>query len=269
MACPHVAGWVALMLGENPALTPVDIDDLIRGGEVSIDLGTRGRDDDFGYGLIDAAAAVAVARDYAGGTPVAIPELGLSPDQVMLGPTQSRARVTGANIGDGSLAIASVSVEAAWLRVESVSAGVNEVAFEVVVDRSQLGQPGVYEANVVLETSKGIELMPVMAVVRALGEPAALGPSHALLVDAAGDVVASAVSRDGRYRLEPALAGDYVMVGGTDLDNDGRLCGRGEACGRYPSLEAPQVIAVGQSERTDVDVVIDWLFQSALDYPRP
>ncbi len=56
MSCPHLTGTIALMLSKNPDLTPKEIDSLV---EVTcLDLGTTGRDNTFGAGLIDALAAV-------------------------------------------------------------------------------------------------------------------------------------------------------------------------------------------------------------------
>lgn len=61
-ATAHVTGIVALMLAENPDLTTADIRLLL--SEASRDLGTPGRDEVFGAGLVDAATAVAsVARN--------------------------------------------------------------------------------------------------------------------------------------------------------------------------------------------------------------
>jgi serine protease len=57
MACPHVAGVAALLQSRHPEWTP----DQIRQALIATaeDLGDPGRDDYFGYGLVDAAAALA------------------------------------------------------------------------------------------------------------------------------------------------------------------------------------------------------------------
>lgn len=52
MAAPHVTGIVALMLAQNPALTAADIRNRL--STYAIDLGTPGRDNVYGHGLIDA-----------------------------------------------------------------------------------------------------------------------------------------------------------------------------------------------------------------------
>jgi hypothetical protein len=62
MAAPHVAGVVALMRSVNPHL---NLDAAARIlADTAIDLGSEGRDDEYGHGLVDAAAAVAAAGDF-------------------------------------------------------------------------------------------------------------------------------------------------------------------------------------------------------------
>ncbi|MCS6989016.1 MAG: S8 family peptidase [Chloroherpetonaceae bacterium] len=55
MACPHVAGAIALLKEVNPSLTAVQIRNILR--ETATDLGATGPDNTFGYGLIDVWAA--------------------------------------------------------------------------------------------------------------------------------------------------------------------------------------------------------------------
>ena len=56
MACPHVAGVAALIFAANPNITPTEVSDILFNS--AQDLGTAGRDDYFGYGLVDAYAAL-------------------------------------------------------------------------------------------------------------------------------------------------------------------------------------------------------------------
>lgn len=56
MACPHASGAAALVLSAHPEMTNVDVRTTLQ--ETAIDLGQQGRDIYFGYGRIDAKAAV-------------------------------------------------------------------------------------------------------------------------------------------------------------------------------------------------------------------
>jgi subtilisin family serine protease len=59
LSCPLVAGVVALMLSVDSSLTPAEISDILASS--AEDLGTSGWDAEFGFGIVDAQAAVARA----------------------------------------------------------------------------------------------------------------------------------------------------------------------------------------------------------------
>ncbi len=56
MATPHVAGAVALMVSANPGFTPDDIKQVLE--ETSVDLGSPGKDNEYGTGRVDVYEAV-------------------------------------------------------------------------------------------------------------------------------------------------------------------------------------------------------------------
>lgn len=66
MATPHVAGVIALMKAVAPSLTPQAITNLLTSGALTDDLGVPGKDDQFGYGLINASKAVTAAGGGSG-----------------------------------------------------------------------------------------------------------------------------------------------------------------------------------------------------------
>jgi serine protease len=63
-AAPHVSGVAALVLSVHPDLTPDQVEEAIT--HSATDLGPLGRDDQYGYGLVNAAAAV----NYVPGVPL-------------------------------------------------------------------------------------------------------------------------------------------------------------------------------------------------------
>ena len=56
MAAPHVAGLAALIMAQSPGVSPANVERIIR--STAKDLGTPGKDDEFGNGLIQPRAAL-------------------------------------------------------------------------------------------------------------------------------------------------------------------------------------------------------------------
>ena len=61
-------------------------------------------------------------------------------------------------------------------------------------------------------------------------------------------------ARDGSYSfsfddIEP---GEYFLVAGTDMDNNGFICESGEACAEYPVNGLPEKIVIGEERVTGV-----------------
>ncbi len=63
LATPHIAGVVTLLLSVNPSLTPAQIEAALT--QTATDLGQPGRDNVFGFGLVNAVAAVEHAQSDA------------------------------------------------------------------------------------------------------------------------------------------------------------------------------------------------------------
>jgi subtilisin family serine protease len=67
MASPHVNGVVALMREACPDLTVEEVIDILYA--TCTDLGTPGKDNSYGYGIVDAVEAVNMALDFCGDSP--------------------------------------------------------------------------------------------------------------------------------------------------------------------------------------------------------
>ncbi len=117
------------------------------------------------------------------------------------------------------------------------------------VDRTGLAV-GSYSGFVEFTSANGgTERVDVlMEVAAASGEPDA-GMQYILLVDAATDEVLTQVEvlADGSsvaYEFEGIPSGEYIVISGTDLNNDRFICDPAEACGAYPVENAPETIVV-------------------------
>ena len=56
MAAPHVAGAAALLMSRIRGLTPAGVEELLRAS--ARDIGTAGRDPEYGFGLLQPRAAL-------------------------------------------------------------------------------------------------------------------------------------------------------------------------------------------------------------------
>ena len=71
MATPFVSGTIALMLQENPNLTPQAVKDILR--DTATDFGPSGKDSDFGWGMMDGYEAIDAADGADDGSTLALP----------------------------------------------------------------------------------------------------------------------------------------------------------------------------------------------------
>jgi serine protease len=115
MAAPHVAGVVALMKALAPNLTPQDVDSLLIRGVLTEDIGAAGRDDQFGYGLLNAYKAVVAAADTAGRPVEPTPILAVSPAALNFGTVLNSQTLTVLNGGTGSLTVNPPTERLRWL----------------------------------------------------------------------------------------------------------------------------------------------------------
>lgn len=279
MATPHVAGVVALMKAVHPNLTPAQFDLLLASGSITEDLGVAGRDNAFGYGLIDANKAVREAIRLANGSsPPDNPRLGVHPDSLSLGNTLTSATLDARNGGTGALAITSVSDDVPWLSVSAQAVdGSGQGRYTASINRNGLAN-GTYSATITFTSSINTVTVPVLVTVGAPVGSVDAGKQYVLLVDPetldAVDTDEVSVS-GGQYRFSmEAPAGDYLLISGTDSDDDGFVCDDGEACGGFPTLDTILPVTIGGTPRTGLDFLVSFDLsapdtQAAASPPRP
>ncbi len=242
MASPHVAGVAALMKAVNSTLTPREFDALLANGDLTQDIGVEGRDNQFGFGLIDARKAVIAANNLAGGTVVLPPAaLEVNPPSLNFGAALAQSNVIASNFGGGDLVITGISENEGWLNIIPASVnGAGLGGYTVSVNRSGL-EEGVYSANITLSSSHNTVLLPVIMQVTAQEVSGDLGLTYVLLINAETfevekQVAVSSDSGEYPFIFNDVPQGRYTLVMGTDMDNDGVICDDGEACGAFPTL---------------------------------
>lgn len=262
MAAPHVAAVAALVLGANPGLSAPDVRGILE--TTARDLGPVGRDDHFGSGLVDAAAAVREAYLRAGVTPTVTARLTVSNDTLNFGLNRDHLTVQLANSA-GPLTIDAVSTRTGvgtdWLlaQADPVPPGGSVTNLLVTVNRQGLAD-GSYRGSVTV-TASGLDPVTI-EVLMAVGPPGvALETIYVLAVDpATRDTIGEAATQAAQsyvYAIGGLPAGAYVIYAGTDRDDDGYICEEGDLCGALPSRLEPATITLGESQNlTNIDFAV-------------
>lgn len=140
MAAPHVSGLAGLLYSMNTQLSSSQVRSFIQ--NTAVDLGAAGKDPVFGYGRIDATAAVRAA----------LPNLSVSPNSISLtmgpsDPDQRSQNVSIASSGTGPMSWSAAKVNGAtWLSFSPAS-GTTPSTLTITVNKAGLSQ-GWYEDGV-------------------------------------------------------------------------------------------------------------------------
>jgi serine protease len=271
MASPHVAGVVALMKSIHATLTPDEVDSLIVAGQITEDIsgdGELNRNDNYGYGLIDALKAVEQATVLAtGNSPPTV--LTVSPSVASIQSAQSSIELTIGKNGDDAISVSSFNTDTAtWATLTPVSTDPEGLGtYELNVNTAGLSD-GVYTvlANFVADTTVTVSATINVIVNTVIVSPDA-GRIYVLLIDPiTGDQVYFAeqdpVNGEYSYSITGVEPGDYYLLAGSDLDNNLLICEAGESCGSYPTMGDAAAVSV-DSDMTNLD--FDISFDQNLD----
>lgn len=253
MAAPHVAGVVALMKAVAPTLSPKEVDDLLSGGKITDDLGSPGRDDEFGQGLINAHKAVLAAIEWSGGViSPQQPKLIVMPRSLNFGLNTSTLVLTVSNGGGGDLHVESLTEDSGgFLSIQGSGLG----DYFIHVNRSQLSS-GTFSATITVVTNTETIRIPVILQVGQLGETGDVGLLYVLLIDPPNSETSEeewetrqqvqTIAARGiyDYKFDNVAVGKYIVVAGSDTDGDNYICGIGEACGAYLVTNDPSPVDV-------------------------
>jgi serine protease len=242
MAAPHVAGIAALMKSVFPDMGPGEFDTAIASGKITNDLAQNGettRDDQFGYGRVDALKAVQWAVAAESGEESAA-FMTSSTSALDFGANMQSLELVIGRAGSGDLAISDVGWSESWISVSSVDVNANQFgSYRVSLNRGGL-LDGQYSGWIAFDADNGTRLW--VSVLMRVGEKAEgeAGYVYGLLLDPwtlqnvkfwHGPQTSSGF--DILLRDNPP--GTYYLMVGTDLDNDFTICDEGELCELYPS----------------------------------
>lgn len=250
MAAPHVAGVAALMKAVHPGLTPTQFNNALLSGDLTDDLGSAGRDDDFGYGLINAQKSVVAAQSIANGNGSDPgPILSASASSLNFGTAGTALTWSLQNIGTGSLTVSDVSSNETWATATEQTVDGNGLGdYRINVNRGGLAD-GTYNATITATSNSNNLTLRILMQVSSVIASADAGLHYVIVVDEAGnsDVPAAVIQVNNgvyTYSISDVPFGEYELFGGSDSDDDNFLCDGGEACGAYRTLDSPDSISV-------------------------
>ncbi len=257
MATPHVSAVAALMKSVTPSLTPDQFDAFLAAGELTDDLGAPGRDDSFGFGLINANKAVLRAQ---GLTPT-VPILSAAPSGANFGLSETEVAINISNVGGGDLTINSFSENSGgWLTIVPPNGG-GEGIYRLIADRNSalLASPGTFTATVSFASNGNDIDLPILLQVAQLGQSSSAnaGTQFILLsslTNPDNDQFVALQANDGRYDFvfNDVAEDVYLILSGTDNDNDFTICDEGEACGLLGTFDEPFLVEFSGSGSIDV-----------------
>jgi len=267
MAVPHVAGVAALALAASPDLSVGQLENLLF--TTATDLGTTGRDDQYGHGLVNAAEAV---RQAAGAA--VSPALEVAPSILNFGTSNARLEVAITNTGVGEIDVDPPTVTTndghPWLAAALTPGTITPVV--VTVDRDGL-PAGRYAGRVTLISTGGTAVVEVTLDVAFVSVLPDVGTVVVRLESATDGTVVAEVETDRdaayAYAFADVAAGRYTIVAGTDHDGDGRLCETDDLCGAYPVLNEPAVIDVTGSSVANLNFALTASGASAVNAATP
>ena len=243
MASPHIAGVVSLMKSVYSGMKQDDFEAILISGNITEDLGDSGRDDIFGFGLIDAKKAVEYAKQINDGSvqiPVT-PVLGINYSSIDFASTINEAVVKASNIGSkgSTVTISDIEVANSFVTVDRPSSSDGLGDYTIRIDRTDLS-PGTYNSSVKFLSNGGDKILSVVFRVldpnqRYYGNAGNIY-LHLTNIDT-GEISKINISQptNGEYAFNfPFVAaGKYTLKAGNDLDNNGFLCQGAEGCGHY------------------------------------
>ncbi len=270
MAAPHIAGVVALMQSARMAqgdlpLTPLEFDQLLEAGSLTTDLGAPGRDDQFGYGLINASVAVQAALDF--DLPPPPPALAVTPGSINFGAGLGTLGFVLSNAGGGALNVISVAefpVNTTWLEIEPTGpVGPDGLGVYLLhVDRTGLVENN-YATTIRIQTDANTIDIPVNMTVASNPFAGDIGEFRVKLYFAEDLTRIDSIainSNDGSFEFANVDSGCYVVAAGTNVDDDQFISDVGEAWGVYRS-KSEFVSLILDADATNID------FEVAFDAP--
>ena len=240
MASPHAAGAIALIYALKPEWDPVQMDAFIRSGYFTNDIGVEGKDDEFGYGLINLDKAFTNLID--GGLDFTYATI--NPGSFNFGYTDTEETITISKVGTGELSVAQViSSDSSVTTVAALDIDSNGFGtYKVTLTRGEV-PPGTYTGSILAELSD--ETQTNVTFTYSSGPERTspeIGYITASLYDDNDEYYRGwriQMPEGGiRFSVSDIDTGTYYWFFSTNIDDDGYIGGYGEIWETYPELSS-------------------------------
>ena len=264
LAAPHVSAAAALIKQIRPETDLPRFREWLRTGQLTdTQAGDIGFNPRTGYGEINLLKSVTAARentDFANADPILV----ATPSALNFGTALQSQTVRLSNRGGGSLENIGVTEDSGgWIAVTLISGG-TEPTYRIDINRDAY-PPGVYAATLTFTSNANTLQLPVfMEVVSGTSASANAGTVYVLLLDSDTDTTVQSVTAeltntgDYLYEFRAVQPGQYRIVAGSDLNNDGLICDSADSCGQYPLMHRPEIITVDEKDQLNVDFFVGY-----------
>ena len=238
MASPHAAGAIALIYALKPEWDAVQMEAFIKSGFFTDDIGAEGKDDEFGYGLVNLDKAFTNLID--GGLDFTYATI--TPGSFNFGYTDTEKIVTVEKVGSGDLSVTELTSPNADLvaitAVDVDSSGFG--TYKISLTRADYPD-GTYNGSVVAtfsdDSKSNVNFTYSIGAER--GSPE-IGYVLAYLYDDNGDYYKGWRIQLGAggltFQVTDIDIGTYKWLFSTNIDSDGYIRGYGEIWENYPEL---------------------------------
>ena len=242
MASPHVAGAFGLLFAIDSDLTPSILTSYLENGHLTTDVGEAGKDDEYGYGLLNLSKAVSyVSENGSANYTYAYFENSF----INMGYSVTSKSIELLKSGTGDLSITNIESELSdgFSYTSSVDEnGFGTYTFEL--DRSNYAD-GSYQ-NIYYFTLSNGNTIPLY-IGFSKGEERTrpyIGEIYIALLNDSDETVANGwLTLDGTlsfYVTNGVDPGNYYWILGTDINDDGYIGQYGELYGRFPEKSENQ-----------------------------
>ena len=237
MASPIVSGVIGNLYSLDSTLTPSDINTYLVGGYLSNDIGSSGKDNQYGYGLIDMSKA---AQSIIAGEGLSNTFAFSYPGTINFGYSTTQINVGLFKVGSGSLSFSSIAADngTGFSQTNNVNSDGYGV-YTLSIDRSSLPN-GSFSNTLYFTMSDGSVVTSNMNYSKGSERSRPdLGKVWVILYNSSGTKITQGqldMNSNGSlgFSVSNLPIGSYYYLVSTDIDNDGFVCTVGEICEYYP-----------------------------------